>query len=1415
MEGPRGVVPSCCPGVPGVLIGSALSGTSGRFLQNAFVLPKNQGDVTQDQKEILLRNNSDHAVHIPSDQEGGPDQHHSSNGRDSTGDSTGDDDDEDGTKPQGCTGSCHCQLQLPGLACIRRLGGRIVQGIVWDPLLTKRILVMILLAIIITAMTLLTWYFSIKHAERSVGIVADALRNNLVERADFTTNAFLRNVNLSSAALARLLSSPLIPGNYSSFTTLEEQVRPILFSAYSVIPNKNLVSFFGKNGLFIAYTSEIGGASVSFANLTYLHPEGNDTSAVPADIPWKTGENISSTRPWYKWYQQSADISTGLPTGAVSSISPVPYWAVNMFNNTLGRGQGDSWGVLSSQSNDLFIISLSAVKQQPDLDAVGVAGAGFSVSEIGKAIDNMNLEGGDMYITTVDGKLLVQTKVPVNYEIDSELGTPILPSAAMSNNSVVQGAAKYLASVPGRNVSQPYQASNVKIRGRYYVLNSSPVEISQTTLVCVILVPRESIWGTSDRRSRVVFALLLALSLSVGFLGCFFIVLLTRGISSEMRLRAALIRQLEATKQAENKSSHKSIMFASMSHDLRTPLAAILGLIDLCLCDAMESSELESNLSQMKSCATNLLDILNSILDMSKIEAGKLQLEESEFDLLEVLEEAVEMFAVVGMMKGLEVVLDLPDDSIEKSPMVLGDPGRVKQLLSNLLSNGVKFTSSGHVVLRAWRKPNIKADLGSGEDTRKGLYRLLWGWWSWCSSRQVGPCKRHIEGDESLSHSSVDIVEYEFEVDDTGKGIPQGRRKAVFENFVQVDNSVPRTHGGTGLGLGIVRSLVRLMGGDINIVDKEEPGEPGARFRFNLLLQVNRGSIRNTNTESVYTGDFKSKSLNRESEPVRLAEIGTSAAISGPISGPVSVPVSGPVSGPVPGLVSGPISGTIPEGVSSEIPAAAVQPLETSYYYSARQVEGVHVLLAMQGQAGKKAAKQWMERHGLQVWTVSHQDDFLPTLEKIKFDVFYDERYYCPECLEISPREQGFETWGPENNPSQPPELELTGTPSSRKMCSGKPGGPRLLLIIDIAMVSNFLESLSVSLQSALTQGDMISLSKVVWLVTPNTPSSILQILKQGTLPCDLMLHKPLNVSRLRIFWEHVQALVQNRDVGNTVHNTVSYAGSPLGEFQGIVPPPSPMYHGAAERDPPEDPSGELFTGKSGGDERADIHGGMNNLSTTTVATTDLTSTEPATTDTQPLVQTWSSPSPEVGPFPRIRSRETDIMGPPNSLKGMHILVAEDNPVLQRLTKTTLLRLGASVECVDNGLEAAQMVLANLPKKGSSRSASFGSLRRVRSISRDQIEEENPPLTKRPFDMVLMDCQMPVLDGYGATQRIREQERLLGWRTPVIALTAHAMAKDESKCIEAGMDFYLTKPLATKALLNVVAKINANADKQS
>lgn len=149
----------------------------------------------------------------------------------------------------------------------------------------------------------------------------------------------------------------------------------------------------------------------------------------------------------------------------------------------------------------------------------------------------------------------------------------------------------------------------------------------------------------------------------------------------------------------------------------------------------------------------------------------------------------------------------------------------------------------------------------------------------------------------------------------------------------------------------------------------------------------------------------------------------------------------------------------------------------------------------------------------------------------------------------------------------------------------------------------------------------------------------------------------------------------------------------------------------------------------------------------------------------------------------------------------MHILVAEDNPILQRLTKTQLIRLGATVECVDNGAEAARLVLENLYRSKVSSPEEDGKLHAKLSGELTNAQKN------QPFSLVLMDCEMPILNGYEATQRIRSEESRYGVRTPVIALTAHAMAQDEKKCIEAGMDFYLTKPLAIEALLDVVNKL--------
>ncbi|KAJ8644733.1 hypothetical protein MRB53_006481 [Persea americana] len=151
---------------------------------------------------------------------------------------------------------------------------------------------------------------------------------------------------------------------------------------------------------------------------------------------------------------------------------------------------------------------------------------------------------------------------------------------------------------------------------------------------------------------------------------------------------------MEATQQVERKSMNKSIAFASASHDVRTSLAAIVGLVDLSLNSASPQEEIR---------------ILNSVLDTSKIEAGKMQLEEEEFDLAQVLEEAVEIFYTVTLQKGLDVMLDPCDGSVLKYSHVIGDCGRLKQILHNSLNNAVKFTSEGRIVVHTWvKKPSLE-----------------------------------------------------------------------------------------------------------------------------------------------------------------------------------------------------------------------------------------------------------------------------------------------------------------------------------------------------------------------------------------------------------------------------------------------------------------------------------------------------------------------------------------------------------------------------------------------------------------------------------------------------------------------------------------------------------------------------------
>ena len=196
---------------------------------------------------------------------------------------------------------------------------------------------------------------------------------------------------------------------------------------------------------------------------------------------------------------------------------------------------------------------------------------------------------------------------------------------------------------------------------------------------------------------------------------------------------------------------------------------------------------------------------LNSVLDTSRIEAGKMILDEEEFNLAQLLEDAVDMFYPMAMKKGVDIVLDPCDGSITTSCNVRGDRGKLKQILSNLLNNAVKFTSEGHITVRATVQPVQETSMENAIINNASNFITMWE----CFCPVCSHNKKRLKDLDGLrtAQQAPNLTEFVIEVDDTGLGIPKHKRKSVFEHYNQVDISAFR-QGGTGLGLGLVQSMV-------------------------------------------------------------------------------------------------------------------------------------------------------------------------------------------------------------------------------------------------------------------------------------------------------------------------------------------------------------------------------------------------------------------------------------------------------------------------------------------------------------------------------------------------------------------------------------------------------------------------------
>ncbi|KAK6258189.1 hypothetical protein SCA6_012663 [Theobroma cacao] len=1157
-----------------------------------------------------------------------------------------------------------------------------------------RLAIMVMLAILIGLLTILTWHFTRIYTTRSLNTLAFGLRYELLQRPILRMWNILNSTSEITTTQVKL--SEYVIKRYSKPTTQAEQVelyqmmKDVTWALFASRKALNAITINYKNGFVQAFHRDHRSNNTFYiysdlVNYSISTSESYDTKMLTSRQGWNDQffhGNFSAI-----WYREPLDPVTGEKTGKAKPIPPDDL--INIAGPSQVPDGVASWHVAVSKYTDSPLLSAALpVRDASNTSIVAVVGVTTALYSVGQLMKELvEVHSGYIYLTSQEGYLLAtSTNAPL---LKNTTKGPKLMMAVDSEDHVIRMGAQWLQNAYGNKFPPGHvvHVENANLGGKHYYIDSFFLNLKRLPMVGVIIIPRKYIMGKVDERALKTLIILISASVCILVIGCVCILILTNGVSKEMKLRAELISHLDARRRAEASSNYKSQFLANMSHELRTPMAAVIGLLDILICDDCLTNEQYAMVTQIRKCSTALLRLLNNILDLSKVESGKLVLEETEFDLGRELEGLVDMFSVQCINHNVETVLDLSDD-IPK--LVRGDSARVVQVFANLISNSIKFTTSGHIILRGWcENPNVSSDSGKfSPDRKKSLSALR------------TKLKQHGNHMKKASKRDNKMILW-FEVDDTGCGIDPSKWESVFESFEQADPSTTRTHGGTGLGLCIVKTLVHKMGGEIKVVKKNGPG---TLMRLFLLL-----STPADGTEQHGQVDFAKHS--------------------------------------------------------------------------------VAVILALNGSMGRLIMSQWLSRNGVPTLEASEWNE----LTQILHELFHARTRNC-----------GFDS-----------HYSLNETLRSKVHCIQDMRNPAYVIVVDLGLLDlstdiwkeqlNFLDKFS---------GQV----KFAWMLNHDTSNAIkMELRRKGHI---LMVNKPLYKAKMLHILE---AVIKERYVELQKRRTNGTKGTAKeGDSHECLEIDSSHFETCSSDDSDNSESGgtnsvsSVHTGEE--TREGTVKSSPSNCQTLKNCLVEFThlgsevndlraeedqcNARPKLHDTEDT-KYESSNSPEqhsVSSSAKDRddSYTSKAANGQKSLEGLRILLAEDTPVLQRVATIMLEKMGATVIAVGDGLQAVDALNCVLNGEEYRRDSSLQERR-----NRLQTEISDSP----PYDLILMDCQMPKMDGYEATKAIRKSEAGTGWHIPIVALTAHAMSSDEAKCLEVGMDAYLTKPIDYKLMVSTILSL--------